>query len=270
MFQNRAIAYTSSWINTFFLSSILATIVVFILIFLEPFDSNSDNVPYQNLKLIGYGLCIILPVLILHFLEQYWFKRNNEKWLLYQEFIILTIGFFFIAIVCYFYNTYIVNDLSMNEGYILQWVKEFGAPFIPIFIPLWVYLRFRFSKVTIKPPVIKNQSVVKIEGQNQNEVLSFPEQNFVMAKSQANYVDIFYLRDNQLQKEIIRYTISGLLESIPSAQQIHRSYLVNPAMIVDIKGNTRKGSVQIKHIENEVPISPKHFVGVSKYLQNRP
>ncbi|MDY2586820.1 LytTR family DNA-binding domain-containing protein [Winogradskyella aquimaris] len=270
MLQNRAIAYTRSWLNTFFLSTILATIIVFILIFLQPFDTYTNDTPYKNLKLLGYSLCIIIPILILHVLEEYWFKKNNNKWFLFQEIIILTLGFFFIAILCYFYNTYIVNDLEVNSGYILQWVVEFGVPFIPIFMPLWIYFRFRFSKVVINPALIKNQAVVNIKGNNQNEVLSFPEQDFVMAKAQANYVDIYYLKENEIQKEMIRYTISGLLELIPSAQQIHRSYLVNPAMISDIKGNTRKGNVELKHIEDSVPISPKHFIGVQKYLQTRP
>jgi hypothetical protein len=270
MLQNRSIAYTKGWLNTFFISGILAAIVICILIFLQPFDTYTSDVSYKNLKLVGYAFCIMIPILILHFFENYWFKKNNEKWLLYQEFFILTLGFFFISILSYFYNTYIVNDLKMNAGYILEWIKEFGAPFIPIFIPLWVYLRFRFSKVIIKSPPIKSQSIVNIQGHNQNETLSFKEKDFVMAKSQANYVDIYYLKENQLQKEMIRYTISGLLELIPTAQQIHRSYLVNPEMILNIKGNTRKGSVSLNYIEEEVPISPKHFIGVKTYLQNRP
>ena len=109
MLQKRAIAYTASWLNTFFLSCILAIIIVFILIFLEPFDSYSNDIPYKSLKLFGYGLCVIIPILILHFFEEYWFKKSNGKWFLFQELLILIIGFFFISIFSYFYNTYIVN-----------------------------------------------------------------------------------------------------------------------------------------------------------------
>ena len=74
----------------------------------------------------------------------------------------------------------------------------------------------------------------------------------------------------RLKKEMIRFTISGLIDLIPSAQQIHRSYLVNPLHIQDITGNTRKGSILINHYDQEIPISPKHFLAVKNLLQNRP
>ncbi|MDX1373355.1 MAG: hypothetical protein R3321_12850, partial [Nitrososphaeraceae archaeon] len=231
MLQNRAIAYTSSWLNTLLIGSVLATIVVFILLFLQPFEPFSDYEAYQNLKLIGYGFCIIIPILIIHFLEEFWFKSNNSKWFIHQEIIILTIGFFFISISAYFYNTYVVNDLSIETNYILQWIKDFGLPFTPIFMPIWIYLRFRFSKVLIKLPIKRGQSTINIVGNNKDENLSFLEEDFIMAKAQANYVDIYYLQEERIQKEMIRHSISGIQELITSAQQIHRSYLVNPLMI---------------------------------------
>lgn len=270
MLQNRAIAYTASWLNTFFLSCILAIIIVFILIFLEPFDSYSNDIPYKNLKLFGYGLCVIIPILILHFFEEYWFKKSNGKWFLFQELLILIIGFFFISIFSYFYNTYIVNDLSINTNYMLQWTKEFGAPFIPIFMPLWIYLRFRFSKIVIKPLRLKNQPIVNIKGNNQDEELSFFEEDFVMARAQSNYVDIYYIDNGNLTKKMIRMTLSKLIINIPSAQHIHRSYLVNPLKIESISGNTRKGIISMISLNESIPISPKHFLAVKKYLQNRP
>ena len=270
MLKNRAIAYTSSWLNTFFLSCILATIIVFILIFLQPFEPYSTDIPYINLKLIGYGLCIIVTLLVIHFLEEYWFHKTNEKWFVFQELIILTIGFFFITILSYFYNTYIVNDLNIETNYVLQWMIEFGMPFIPIFIPLWIYLRFRFSKVVIKIAPIKNQSKIFIKGNNQNEEITFLEKDFVMAKAQSNYVDVYYLKDGELIKIMIRTTLSNLIKSIPSAQKIHRSYIVNPLKIESISGNTRKGKISITSLNETVPVSPKHFLAVKKHLQTRP
>ena len=147
---------------------------------------------------------------------------------------------------------------------------EFGMPFIPIFIPLWIYLRFRFSKVVIKIAPIKNQSKIFIKGNNQNEEITFLEKDFVMAKAQSNYVDVYYLKDGELIKIMIRTTLSNLIKSIPSAQKIHRSYIVNPLKIESISGNTRKGKISITSLNETVPVSPKHFLAVKKHLQTRP
>lgn len=267
--MNRSIAYTSSWLHTFILSCIFATAFVFILIFLQPFDTYGSDMSYKNLKLLGYSLCIILPIQALHILEEAWFRLTHRKWYLYQEFITLVLGFFFITFSAFFYNTLVVNSLTVNYHYIVGWALHFGLPFVPIFIPLWAYLRFRFSKITIKQTEGESGKMILIKGKSQQEEIQFQESDFILAQAQANYVDIFFLKEGELNKEMIRFTISGLIELIPSAQQIHRSYLVNPAMVIDIKGNTRKGSVLLKHIQQEISISPKHFVAVKKYLQNR-
>ncbi len=270
MFLNRAIAYTKGWLNTFFVSAILAVIVVFIIVFLKPFDSLNDDVLFQQIKLVGYSLCIVIPIMMLHLFENLWFAKTKEKWFVYQELVILVVGFLFISATSYFYNTYVVNDMTMETNYIFQWMMEFGLPFTPIFMPLWIYLRFRFSKVVIQIDSLKKNSKVTITGANRNEELSFMEGDFILAKAQSNYVDIFFLEDGKITKKMIRTTLSNLVKLIPSAQQIHRSYLVNPQKIERISGNTRKGYISINAMEEPIPISPKHFLGVKNYLQNRP
>lgn len=267
--MKRSIAYTSNWLHTLMLSCILAFAIVFILIFLQPFDSYQSEMPFKNLKLFGYSACIILPIMFIHIFEELWFKFSNGKWYVYQEIISLFIGLIFIITASFFYNTIVVNDININLDYILRWAVVYGLPFVPIFIPLWIFLRFKFSTITILPQEGQSEKEIVIKGNSQEEI-RFAEDQFLLAKSQANYVDIFYLKDEQIHKEMIRFTISGLVELIPSALQIHRSYLVNPAQIKSISGNTRKGNIQIKQLEEEIPISPKHFIGVKKYLQTRP
>ncbi len=266
---SRLIAYTSSWYNTFLLSLILATMIVVVLTFLQPFDIYGNEIAYKNLKLIGYGICTILPILLIHILEEFWFRHTYEKWHFYQEIIIIILGFLLILIISYFYNVLLVNN-NIESSNIFQWVKYFGLPFIPIFIPLWIYLRFRFSKITIKPVVDQKAKKILITGNNQNEVIHFLEKNFILAKSQANYVDIYYMDNELLKKEMIRSTLVGIKSKMKSAEQVHRSYLVNPVHIKHISGNTRKGFITMNKLDEEVPVSPKYFLGLKKYLQNHP
>ncbi|WP_090078161.1 LytTR family DNA-binding domain-containing protein [Halpernia frigidisoli] len=146
----------------------------------------------------------------------------------------------------------------------------FWFTFRTYFYPFWAYLRFAFSKIIIKPISVENKPEVVIKGNSQNENIKFSEKNFLMANAQSNYVDIYYLKDDVLRKEMIRSTLSNIIKEIPTAEQVHRSYIVNPSQIEKISGNTRKGSIAIRHIKEEVPISPKYFLGVKEYLQSRP
>lgn len=270
MFFKRSIAYTTSWIHTFILSVILASILVFVLIFLQPFDTYTTNIPNKNLKLIGYSFCIIAPLLIIHIIENFWYKFRNHKWNVFQEFIILLTGFLLISLISYFYNTILVNGFEIELHDILNWTLSFSAPFAPIFIPIWAYLRYRFSKVEINTSDSERKTEISIIGSNSNEQIKFLLKDFIMAQAQSNYVDLYFLSENVLKKQVIRSTLSKVINEIPNGQQVHRSFLVNPSFINSISGNTRKGTIRLNHIVDDIPISPKHFLGVKKYLQNRP
>jgi hypothetical protein len=261
------ISYNSSWYHTFLVSLLLATMIVVVLVFLQPFDIYGNEIAYKNVKLIGYGICIILPILLIHILEEFWFRCTHEKWYFYQELVAVILGFLLISISAYFYNAFVVND-NIHSSHVFHWVKDFGLPFIPVFIPFWVYLRFRFSKIIIQTNADKKEKTILITGNNQNEFIQFLEKNFVMARSQANYVDVYYIENELIKKEMIRSTLTSLKNKIPSAEQVHRSYLVNPGQIKKISGNTRKGYITINRLKEEVPVSPKYFVGIKKNLQS--
>ncbi|WP_189702649.1 LytTR family DNA-binding domain-containing protein [Subsaximicrobium wynnwilliamsii] len=252
------------------MSVILATVIVIVLIFLQPFDIYANEIAHKNIKLIGYGFCNIIPILLIHFFEGFWFIRNQGKWYIHQELFILLFGFLLISLVSYFYNILIVNDLKTEPEYIFRWFKDFSLPFVPIFIPFWAYLRFRFSKTTMHPTLFESKKEVSIQGNNQNETIKFHEKDFIMARAQSNYVDVFFVKDNLLEKQMIRSTLLNIKSKIPSAAQVHRSFLVNPQQIDKISGNSRKGDITLNYLEYEVPVSPKHFLGLKKYLQNRP
>ncbi len=265
---SRSISYTSNWYHTFLVGLILAIMVVVVLIFLQPFDIYGNEIAYKNIKMVGYGICIVLPILLIHVLEEFWFKLTNGKWQVYQELFTLILGFLLISITSYIYNVSLVNNHTIESSHIFHWVKDFGLPFIPIFFPLWVYLRFRFSKITLPFFLDKSTKSIIIAGNNHNEVIEFLERDFIMAKAQSNYVDIYYLKNEILKKEMIRSKFVNLKNKIPSAEQVHRSYLVNPTKIKKIYGNTRKGHITINKIGEEVPVSPKYFSAIKKYLQD--
>ena len=268
---NRSIAFTSSWVSTLMIGLIFSAVLVFILIFLQPFDSYGKEIPYKELKMAGYAICILFPILGLHPFELRIYRSRGQRWFVLDEVIFLLLGFFLMSFLSFIYNSRFVNDLTLDWGYVLQWTMEFSLPFVPVFIPLWAYLRFRFSKVDIPLPVKEKARTVTIAGSNSGEQITFKDTNFILARAQSNYVDIF-LKDGEagLQKHILRTTLSGLVEQIPVARQIHRSYLVNVDYIQSLQGNSRQGSAVVEHIEGTVPVSPKHFSGLKKYLQTRP
>jgi DNA-binding LytR/AlgR family response regulator len=166
----------------------------------------------------------------------------------------------------------IVNPTALPWSEFFPWFQVFGLPFAPIFLLLWGYLRFRFGKIELNTTVIPETKIVRIEGTNANESLELNWSDFILARSQSNYIEIFYFdpKETQTSKAIIRSTLSKVLDQLSEATQIHRSYIINLDHLVKLEGNVRKGWCHLKGIEEVVPVSPKHFKAIKMRLQNHP
>jgi hypothetical protein len=268
---NRNISYTYSWRYTALISVILSAFIIAILILLQPFDTYQYNDYYKTVKLFGYCLVIATPILLFHTLENYWFLKDNKRWRLSKEIITISTVFITISVFAYMYNSYVINNTPISWQGAINWSLSFGLPFAPLFIPIWIYLRFRFSKVTITPESNDTETLITIKGNNNDEQVQFVWPEFVMAKSQSNYIDIFlFTKQGTIQKHVLRSTLSGLVDQLPMATQVHRSFLVNTDYITTLHGNTRKGSAVLSSISTEIPVSPKHFTALKNHLQSRP
>jgi DNA-binding LytR/AlgR family response regulator len=133
---------------------------------------------------------------------------------------------------------------------------------------LWSYSRFRFSKIDLKPTLTSAEKTCIITGNNSKEEYSFFWNQFLLAKSQSNYVEVYLLdaKTDNTEKIMIRNTLSNLLSQLPEAVQVHRSYIVNIDKIEKLTGNVRKGGCTIFGYSEQVPVSPKHFKALKSGL----
>ena len=271
MFQlNKEIPFTSSWKHTLIIAIAMSMLLVFIQVFLQPFDTFGSEVSFKAIKLSGYGACVFAAILIIHFLELFLFIRRDKKWFLSDEIIALTTGFILISALAFIYHSLVFNTGNINLSNIINWSLYYAIPFAPLFIPLWAYLRYSFSKITFDEADSLEEDII-IEGQNSGENLRIKWSNFVLATVDSNYLDI-YVRtaEGKTEHHIIRGTLSSLVDQLPRARQIHRSYLVNTAYISELSGNSRKGAAILDHYPEEVPVSPKYFRALKAHLQTRP
>ncbi len=154
----------------------------------------------------------------------------------------------------------------------MEWSLTFVVPFAPILLPFWIYLRYRFSKSPLKVRDEENRSGgITLSGKNQNEWIQFDAKDFIMAQAQANYVDVFLLSpEKEVKRHTLRTTLTGIADQMQESRQIHRSYLINLRYADRLYGNTRKGWVHLKYLDEKIPVSPRYFSSLKLSLQNRP
>ncbi len=268
---NKTIAYTNSWKHTFWIALLLGMLIPLLLITLEPFD-NDNEFSYKYLIISGYFLCVSIPVLLVHPLENSIYKRQANRWSLANECLYIVLTMFVIFIFCFFYHFYIISGLSTFAfAEIWDFIKSFGLPFTPILVPFWLYLRSKYGIIELplhNAKQAKEDGFVTINGENNSEELTILESNFVYAQSQQNYVSLHYDSENGMQKEVFRSTLSNIVKQLPNAWQVHRSYLVNLDYLVAVEGNARKRFMKISKSDEVIPISQKYYEALTKRLAN--
>lgn len=92
------------------------------------------------------------------------------------------------------------------------------------------------------------------QGQIQLEVAA---PSILYLQSAANYVEVFYLEDGQIKKELIRNTLKAMGAQLPAGlfQQVHRSYLVQLDKVVEVTGNAQGYKLHFAEAVEPVPVS---------------
>jgi len=268
---NKTIAYTKNWKHTFLIALILGGLIPVLLMTLEPFD-NSNNFSFKYLILSGYALCIIIPIVLVHPIENYVYKIQTKRWFVINESFYIIATLIIIFLFSFFYHFYLISGLpSFTSDAIWDFIKSFGVPFIPIVVPLWLYLRSKYGAIEVPlydKENTKRNKTITIIGNNKSETLTIFDADFIFAKAQQNYVDVFYKTENGIQQQTFRNTLSNIMKQLPKAWQVHRSYLVNLDYLESIEGNTRKRFIRISTTEETIPISQVYYEALKKRLSN--
>lgn len=265
----RTIPYTYSWRDTLIIGALLSLLFCFILIFLKPFDTYGLEMKFKNLKLVGYALPTISAVLAMHFIENFWY-RKNKKWTWTNEVIMLAFGFLLVALFSFIYLNNFVNPQALPWAEFFLWVQQYALPFAPILVVLWGYLRFRYGKIDFNRQEVQQNAEMLVQGEGQKDVHRFFWKEFLLARAQSNYVEVWTWSEKTAQKELLRIPLSQLAEQLPRALQVHRSYLINPDHFESLGGNSRKGWCRLRGFEEDIPVSPKQFKALKELFQTRP
>jgi hypothetical protein len=250
---------------------ILAFIVSFIIIFLKPFGAGSNDFPFKNIYFLGFGFLVFLAYLISFFLSRLYYRKTN-KWKWAEEIIFIL---FFISLSISIANIYTElvinkNPSRINLQFFVNWFKVMFLGFGIIIAVITLLLRKHFAIVThnaISLNFDKSSFEYKtrLTGSLKRESIDIELSKIVYIKSEDNYINIYYFENNILVNKMLRSTLKAIHHQLKGFIKTHRSYLINPIHINELKGNSQNAYLVLESIEKTIPVSKTFYKKLIKY-----
>lgn len=257
----RQIRFVSSLRRKVLIGLILCVFLSFVIIVLEPFDTDQFKADHRFLLLSGYGILVYVVYVIQSCLENIAYARLAKVWRVSHEIISTLLFCLFAGQVLYLYNTLIVNLRSCSLGSYGHFLCSTVISMLPVFVPLMLYLRQAFGEKIVPP---SNNSLT-LTGENKNEILQLEKDALLFIKAVENYVEICFVDTRKkVVSKTFRQTLATICEQAPFLEKCHRSYLVNLGAVNDIIGNSQSAKITFVAGDKEIPLSKTYY----KHIKN--
>jgi hypothetical protein len=224
---------------------VLLSVWIFIFAFIiRPFDDGTLNFKLWLLMSIGFSLGAFVSYGILAFIQNSIYKKIL-KWNLDLE-ITSLIFFTLLYLLCayLYYKSSIINGgYTFSEFLTIIFLKA-SLITTPIIILARIYV-IRFIPV--------KEDFIIIRGENKLDVLKIKNSDLVCVSNSQNYVEVFYIENEELKTKLIRSSLKKVDADFDFLTRVHRSHLINPSHFISWKDPNTISLTQI-----EIPISKNY------------
>ena len=108
-----------------------------------------------------------------------------------------------------------------------------------------------------------------LHSDSQNDNLEIFPDEIMMVKSADNYVEIVYLKDQEVTHKLLRNTlknIQGELKGHSEFVRCHRSCIVNATYIINLTNSYKGHRLQLIDFNEEVPVSRQYIMNIKEVL----
>jgi len=261
-FLQRQIHFVASTKRKVLIGFILCVYLNFIIIALEPFNTDQFEADYRFLILSGFGIMIFCIYIIHSSIENILYFKMGKVWMVSYEIFTTIIFCVFSGTVLYIYNTLFINQVNCTAEAYWFYLRVTIVYMLPVFLPLMLYLRQKFGERII----LRLSNTIILSGENKDEILRLEKDELLFIKAVENYVEICFINKNEkVISKTFRQTLSNVSEQLPFLEKCHRSYLVNTNNIITITGNSQSAKLSFTVGQKEIPLSKTYY----KHIKNR-
>ncbi len=246
------------------------------LIVFQPFGIVEWQHSHKIVLLSGFGIITITVALIIRIILPTIFKKYfvEKDWTIGRETLVMILYLGLITICNLLYSD-IIFDLFFTWqrlGWMSFNVLLLG--FFPISFGImanYIYKLKKYSQpVVIAPPSAQSMAetnhIIRLIAENDKYSLEINAEDLFFIESSDNYSTIYFLRNNTLQKKLLRSSLSRLEMQItyPKIVRCHRSYIVNMDRVARVSGNAQGYKFHLHPTDLTVPVARKYSKLVEK------
>jgi hypothetical protein len=229
----------------------------------------------------------LVPILVLLLIVGALLHKNVliDSWIVKKETFLL-LGFFLFTGIGQFLIRDLIYDNPNNWswGYFFEEIRNtfiVGTLLMLILIPLnfnRLYFRNqrRAAQFQEKPESVldtkrrESLTSISIKTQLKGDDFELNPNEFIFARSDKNYLEIFLKQEGKLIKRVKRMTIKELnaqLSQLSFMTRTHRSYLVNLHQVAKVSGNAQGYRLELKDVPDILPVSRTMIHNFEQQLQ---
>ncbi|RKE02020.1 LytTR family DNA-binding domain-containing protein [Marinifilum flexuosum] len=263
---------------------LIGTLIVAVFCYLftilyRPQNTNSSD-PFSYEVTIAIYLLALMPPLyfmikVLKLLPNF---KSKENWTLLKEVEFGVILFLILGVWNYFVGFIMENPEGRWNIYtFLDSVKStLTVGILPYSIISIQNSRFLFASNSQQVVVDLNahaneNEVIHINSKLKKGDISFDPESFLYAESNGNYVIFHFLKNDMIQKEMLRNSIGDVekqLSEIPYLMRIHRAFIVNVNKVSQKKGNSSGYRLSIDGLDVDLPVSRQNVANYDQVELN--
>ncbi len=249
----------------------------------SPFDvRNWFGLDLKSQELFFYSSLIILTGVLVAVISRvllYHYNKKKVKTKLWAFLLIIALEVFFMALFFTIYESVFIKD--DNRTYIQVFNASVQNTTLVLLLPyavLWLYFSWADKNYRIKQLTdpegkteIDSKSMIPFLDEKGTMRISIKMEDILYIKGTDNYVTLFYNKNNDISKFLLRNTIKNLEQKFIDLPitRCHRSYMVNFDKIKVIR---RERGGHILEIDTnppiEVPISKTYIKEVFQLFEN--
>ncbi|CCH00206.1 response regulator receiver protein [Fibrella aestuarina BUZ 2] len=257
-----------------------AFVGLFLLVF-QPFGINDWQLPFKSLKILGFGLVtfgvLLLDSLVLPRLFPRPFSEAN--WTVGREIAYILTHILLITVANRLYLGWLTgHSLAGGWGWVLGMTFLIGVfPAVGVVLTNYIIQLRRYTReaTTLSdeletqpahtPPAIP-APLLTLLAENGKDALTLAPDDLLAIESSDNYCTVYYLKQAQAAKELMRSSLSRLEtqldEQLPADGRpfvrCHRSYVVNLDYVDRVSGNAQGYKLHLAHGSLVVPVARKY------------